>query len=248
MKVVALISGGKDSCYNMMQCAAQGHEIVALANLKPKEDEMDSYMYQSVGHNAVEYYASAMDLPMFQQSIEGKPINQDFGYQPTEGDEVEDLYKLLKKVKDSVEVQGVSVGAIFSDYQRLRVENVCERLGLQVLAYLWHRDQDELLQEMIDNKIHAIIIKVAALGLDPKIHLGMTLEEIQPHMRAMHQKFGLNICGEGGEFETFTLNCPLFKKKLIVLEKEIVIHSNDAFAPVGYLILKKIALSDKNME
>ncbi|MEQ2289511.1 hypothetical protein AMECASPLE_033783, partial [Ameca splendens] len=35
MKVVALISGGKDSCYNMMQCVAAGHRIVALANLRP---------------------------------------------------------------------------------------------------------------------------------------------------------------------------------------------------------------------
>lgn len=37
MKVVALISGGKDSCFNMMQCVAAGHEIVALANLYPVE-------------------------------------------------------------------------------------------------------------------------------------------------------------------------------------------------------------------
>lgn len=29
------ISGGKDSCYNMMQCVAAGHQIVALANLRP---------------------------------------------------------------------------------------------------------------------------------------------------------------------------------------------------------------------
>ena len=36
MKVVALISGGKDSCYNMMHCVANGHQIVALANLKPQ--------------------------------------------------------------------------------------------------------------------------------------------------------------------------------------------------------------------
>lgn len=33
-----------------------------------------------------------------------------------------------------------------------------------MLAYLWHRDQSELLKEMIDCKIQAIIIKVAALG------------------------------------------------------------------------------------
>lgn len=36
MRVVALISGGKDSCYNMLQCVAAGHDIVALANLRPE--------------------------------------------------------------------------------------------------------------------------------------------------------------------------------------------------------------------
>ena len=30
-------SGGKDSCYSMMQCVAHGHDIVALANLRPKD-------------------------------------------------------------------------------------------------------------------------------------------------------------------------------------------------------------------
>lgn len=42
MKVVALISGGKDSCFNMMQCVAAGHEIVALANLYPVEKGIET--------------------------------------------------------------------------------------------------------------------------------------------------------------------------------------------------------------
>lgn len=37
MRFVALISGGKDSCYNMMKCVAEGHELVCLANLQPPE-------------------------------------------------------------------------------------------------------------------------------------------------------------------------------------------------------------------
>nr|CAN66416.1 hypothetical protein VITISV_044133 [Vitis vinifera] len=52
MKVVALVSGGKDSCYAMMKCIQYGHEIVALANLLPADDsvdELDSYMYQTKG-------------------------------------------------------------------------------------------------------------------------------------------------------------------------------------------------------
>lgn len=37
MKVVGLLSGGKDSCYNLCQCVRQGHDIVALATLAPPE-------------------------------------------------------------------------------------------------------------------------------------------------------------------------------------------------------------------
>ena len=32
----------------------------------------------------------------------------------------------------------------------------------------------------------------------------------------LSKKYGVHVCGEGGEYETFTLDCPLFKKKIIV--------------------------------
>lgn len=58
-------------------------------------------MYQSVGHNVLELYASAMDLPLFRGDIKGKALNQNFDYKPTDGDEVEDLFKLLLHIKVS---------------------------------------------------------------------------------------------------------------------------------------------------
>lgn len=186
MRVVALISGGKDSCYNMVQCVAAGHEIVALANLRPEnKDELDSYMYQTVGHQGIELYAEAMGLPLFWWPTQGVALLQEQVYTPTPEDEVEDLFQLLKKIKDEIDVDAVAVGAILSDYQRIRVENVCARLGLVALAYLWRRDQGELLQEMIDCQIEAIVIKVAALGLDPSKHLGMTIADLHPHIVKM---------------------------------------------------------------
>ncbi|XP_069686866.1 uncharacterized protein [Periplaneta americana] len=246
MRVVALISGGKDSCYNMVQCVAAGHDIVALANLRPEnKDELDSYMYQTVGHQGVELYAEAMGLPLFRQPTQGVALLQEQVYTPTPEDEVEDLFQLLKKVKDEIDVDAVAVGAILSDYQRIRVENVCARLGLVALAYLWRRDQGELLQEMIECHIEAIVIKVAALGLDPSKHLGMTIADLQPHIVKMKEKYGLNICGEGGEYETFTLDCPLFIKTIVIEEYDTVIHSNDAIAPVGYLNFKDLRLVEK---
>ena len=71
-RVIALVSGGKDSCYSMLQCVAAGHEIVGLANLRPEnenENELDSYMYQTIGHQAIDLYAEAMDLPLFRGTL-----------------------------------------------------------------------------------------------------------------------------------------------------------------------------------
>uniref|UniRef100_A0A8V5GBS8 Diphthine--ammonia ligase n=1 Tax=Melopsittacus undulatus TaxID=13146 RepID=A0A8V5GBS8_MELUD len=250
MRVVALISGGKDSCYNMMQCAAAGHQIVALANLRPAEntgqtDELDSYMYQTVGHHAIDLYADALDLPLYRGFIKGTSINTGRVYTACQEDEVEDLYHLMKLVKDKEGVEGVSVGAILSDYQRVRVEDVCRRLNLQPLAYLWRRNQEILLKEMISSNIQAIIIKVAAFGLDPEKHLGKTLDQMVPHLLELSEKYGVHVCGEGGEYETFTLDCPLFKKKIVVDSAEVVVHSADAFAPVAYLHFLELHLENK---
>ena len=60
----------------------------------------------------------------------------------------------------------------------------CSRLGLVSLAYLWRRSQSELLDEMIESKVEAIIIKVATLGLDQK-HLGLSLSQVRDHLHSM---------------------------------------------------------------
>lgn len=69
----------------------------------------------------------------------------------TPHDEVEDMFVLLSEVKRQIpSITAVSSGAIASDYQRLRVESVCSRLGLVSLAFLWKQDQTLLLQEMVN--------------------------------------------------------------------------------------------------
>lgn len=57
---------------------------------------------------------------------------------------------------------------------------------------------------------------MASLGLTPERHLGKSIKELQGHLVKMQEKYGVNVCGEGGEYETFTLDCPLFKKRIIM--------------------------------
>lgn len=123
-------------------------------------------MYQTVGHDVIHLQAECIGLPLYREHIIGQPIDQSLNYSRTENDETEDLFQLLDHVKRvHPEIQGVSSGAILSNYQRARVENVCVRLGLTSLAYLWQREQKELLEEMIHADLTAIVIKVAAVGL-----------------------------------------------------------------------------------
>lgn len=58
-------------------------------------------MFQTVGHHAIDLYSQAMGLPLYRAAIKGGSREQGRDYQPTEGDEVEDLFLLLKKIKAS---------------------------------------------------------------------------------------------------------------------------------------------------
>ncbi len=164
-------------------------------------------MYQSVGSEILDLYAEAMGLPFYRDEITGTSKLTDLTYEPScEDDEVEDLYRILKRVKNDLEVKhgytvdAVSSGAILSTYQKNRVENVCKRLDLVSLAYLWSRNQRDLLNSMIESGIDAILIKVACMGLKPDLHLGKSIRELKDYLFDLETQFGMNVCGEGGEY------------------------------------------------
>ena len=137
MKFVALMSGGKDSCYSVMRCLQHGHVLVALANLHPQAaadassspgrggEDTDSFMYQTAAHNLLPAIAECMGAPLVRRAITGTAVVQTLQYGSSgaaaAGDEVEDLFLLLQKAKQRFpDVLGVSCGAILSTYQRVR--------------------------------------------------------------------------------------------------------------------------------
>ena len=87
----------------MIQCIKYGHNIIALANLIPpkKTDELDSFMYQTVGHQIISSYSQCLSVPLFRRTINGKPLITSLSYKNSqnESDEVEDLFQLLLHVK-----------------------------------------------------------------------------------------------------------------------------------------------------
>lgn len=237
LNVIALISGGKDSFFSILHCIANGHNIVALANLHPPptssdNDDMNSYMYQTVGHAVIPLYEQALGIPLYRQEIAGTAVNSDRDYASPqaqqEQDETEDLVPLLRKAMLAhPEANAVSTGAILSTYQRTRVESVALRLGLTPLSYLWQYpllppySQSQLLRDMAAVGQEAIIIKTASGGLDERM-LGWnvaaqsTITRLQKAMARFGEESNGAVLGEGGEFETLALDGPkpLWKKRI----------------------------------
>ena len=233
MKFIGVISGGKDSILAIHLAVEEGHELVALANLFPpdKVSELDSYMYQCAGTEIIDAIGEAFELPLLRRAMNGAPVAiSSNDYSPTAGDEVEDLYELLKDCKARFpEVTAITTGAVFSNYQKKRVENCCDRLGLVSLAPLWEMPQDRVLDLVEEHGITAILVKTAFVGLDER-HIGKSTRELRPVFRKLAKEMGFNECGEGGEFESIVLDCPLMRNRRVELEGiEILKHGRDCW-------------------
>ena len=226
LKLGVLFSGGKDSTSAAFIMAKQNYEIGCLITLNSKNK--DSYMFQEF-EPLVKLQAEAMGLPIIIQDTEGK-----------KEEELADLEKAIKKAKQEFGIQGIVTGALFSTYQRDRIEKACDKLGLKIFSPLWHKSQEQHLQELMRNGFKAIIVKVAAEGLD-KSWLGKVIDEkVLQDLLKLNEKVGLNIAGEGGEYESLVLDGPSFKKKIVIEDYGIKEDGSSAKR-----IMKKWRLEEK---
>ena len=253
--VLALVSGGKDSIFALQLARHHGHTITAVGNLTPKDqskEELDSYCFQTVSHSIIDLYPRVIDenVPVFRRKLLGGSVHTDLNY-PERGvkeDEIEDLRALVQFAKERVKIDAVCSGAILSDYQRLRVERICFELNLVSLSYLWKQTpQKRLLEDILNvGKIEAVLVKTAAMGLDPRKHLGKTLGEVKEELIRIETEYGSHSCGEGGEFETIVLDAPFFTRgRLRIEESEVVETSTDRFARSGHLKINKMQVEKK---
>ena len=128
----------------------------------------------------------------------------------------------LKSVLENLEVEGIITGAIASDYQWDRINHICEDLGLKVFSPLWRKDPLTIMENMIESGIKAVIATVAAEGLNEK-WLGRELDfKTLEDLKGLNVKYKVSVSGEGGEYESLTLDSPLHKKSMEIRSFEII--------------------------
>ena len=127
----------------------------------------------------------------------------------------------IQRAKSEYKIEAVVTGAVESVYQSSRNQKICDKLGLECFNPLWKKDQLELLHDLIKDNFKVIIIGVFAYPLGES-WLGREIdEEFIEEAKTLNEKYKINPVGEGGEIESFVLNCPLFTRELKIKDKQI---------------------------
>ena len=208
MKCAVLFSGGKDSTYAAYLAKKHDNELSCLISIVSENPE--SYMFHTPSITKVKKQSEIMNIPLIIHQTKGEKEK-----------ELKDLEYVIKKAKIEYKIEAVVTGSVESAYQASRVQKICDNLELECFNPLWQKDQFELLNDLIKSKFRIIITGVFAYPLDESWLAREINEKFIKDVTTLFKKYKINPAGEGGEFETFVLGCPLFSRELKVKNKQI---------------------------
>jgi len=223
MRVAVLASGGKDSTLALHHVLKEGYEVAYLATMIPLKE--DSWMFHYPNIHLMDLYAEAVGIPVVKHETEG-----------VKDEEVEDLRRLI----ESLDVKGIVSGAIASNYQKNRIDDICRQLKLESITPLWHKDPLEILREMMRLEFNVIITGVFAHGLDDR-WLGKKIDlATVDDLVKLNRQYGVSIVGEGGEYETLVLDAAFFKKRIKIIKTDKVWKGQN-----GYFLVSEAQVESK---
>ena len=179
MKGLSLLSGGKDSFLSTVIAMEQGIDVDLSLTVISEEFSM---MYHYPNTSWAKLVAVMLNT----------------GWRSISEADLENSLLSLKEEGYTALV----IGATASDYQKTRMEYLCNKIGMVLYAPLWRVSPISILNEILLRGIGAIMVSVSAEGLDYS-DLGMRMDpEFIEHLINVSKKYGINPVGEGGEFET----------------------------------------------
>ena len=203
MDIAVLYSGGKDSCYTIMKSIDANLNVKVLLTLYPKSEDSWLFHHPCIRWTKLQAEAMNMQINTFNIESEGE-------------DEKLELSKHIQDTKNKFGIEGIAAGALASQYQRRRIEDIANDLGLKIFTPLWGLDPSKLLLEQLESGLEIIIVGTAAHGLDSS-WLGRRIDKnLAQELDRLKVKHGVNPAGEGGEYETFVIDGPLFQKKITI--------------------------------
>ena len=202
MKLACLFSGGKDSTYAIHVAKKQGHDVVCLLSIFPKSEE--SHLLHHPNLEWTKLQSESMNIPQLTAISSSDDT----------GDELITIENLLRHAKVQFQIDGLLHGGIKSKFQKEQFETLCSKLNLIPVAPLWETEPKKYMNDLLDSGFNFMMITVSSDGLDEQWLGKLILKSDIEILNILSSKFGFNLNFEGGEAETFVIDCPLFSNPI----------------------------------
>ena len=226
MNAAVLFSGGKDSTMALHYALSHGEDVKYLLSMKSRNAE--SYMFHVPNIHVTDLISEAVEIPIM--SVETDGVKEE---------ELEDLRQAFENLK-CLGIERIYTGALYSVYQKSRIEKLGGEVGLEIISPYWHVDELEYMREIVSLGYEIIISGVAAWGLDES-WLGRVIDdEAIDELVKINEKYYVDLAFEGGEAETLAIDGPIFKKRIKVLKDKREWHHDS-----GVYIIEDAVLEEK---
>lgn len=202
---VASWSGGKDStlaCYKAMQ---SGYPVKHLLNFISREYKR--CCFHGIEKKLLQLQAEAVGIPLVQREVSA---------------DMEAYEKEFKEAVSELKASGIKsmiFGDIYLDEHKIWVERVCGDLTIQPIEPLWGLQPEMILNEFIDSGFKAIVVSAKADLLQEEF-IGRYVD--RDFVKELKRR-RICPCGENGEFHTFVVDGPIFKKRIEITKSRPVL-------------------------
>ncbi len=197
-------SGGKDSCFALMQAIKNNYTPSVLLNVLNENGQISRS--HGIPAAILQLQAKAAGLPI--QLVASSWADYETKFTAT-----------LHQLKNDYSLTHAVFGDIDLQAHRDWEEKVCANADLTAILPLWQQDREELVMQMLDAGIKTIIVSCNEI-MGPDFLGRLIDEDCVTDLRSA----GADVCGENGEFHTLVLDCPLFTNPVDVIVTDKILH------------------------
>ena len=234
MKLAALFSGGKDSTYSIYKAKQMGHDVKCLVTIFPKSPNSHLLHFSSI--ELTKLQSQTLKIPHIISILDSDELTK----------EMDALKILLERIKRDFQIEGLVHGGISSEFQKNCFGEICKENNLKVITPLWKINPKEYMNDLIVSHFKFILTSVSSDGLDDT-WLGKIISNFKfiltsvssdglderwlgkiisandmLQLNKLSDKYGFNLNFEGGEAETFVVDCPLYSHPININKSKTI--------------------------
>jgi uncharacterized protein (TIGR00290 family) len=137
-------------------------------------------------------------------------------------------------------IRGLVTGDISVEDHRLWMKRVCSGLGIDLIMPLWRASSIHLLYEIALAGFHVIFTCVKKPWFDERWVGRQLNRDCLRELEEVHRQYGIDLCGENGEYHTMVLDGPIFGKTIRIEES-----SREKENSMFYLKVRRLSLHCK---